>query len=84
MLKIYFVEADDYNMIMAVDKKGAAVDITPYGVEPTIDTAIKTDYSNIAGCERWNEILAVQGVDYDVYRFAEVQDVCKVTLIREV
>lgn len=84
MLKIYFVEADDYNMIMAVDMKGAAIDITPDGVEPTFDDAINADYSNIAGCERWNEIIAVQGVEYDVYNFADVQTECKTTLIREV
>ena len=84
MLKIYFVEADDYNMIMAVDKFGSGIDITPFGIEPTIATAIRTDYSNIQGCEHCYEAITAQGVDYDVYRFAEVQDVCKVTLIREV
>ena len=84
MLKIYFVETEDYNMIMAVDKFGTAIDITPYGIDPTIATAIRTDYSNIEGCEHCYEAITMQGVEYDVYKFADVQTECKTTLIREV
>mgnify|MGYP006928422143 CR=1 FL=1 len=67
MLKIYFVEAEDYNMVMAVDKFGTAIDITPYGIDPTIATAIRTDYTNIEGCKHCHEAIKVQGVEYDVY-----------------
>lgn len=84
MLKIYFVETNDYNMIIAVDKFGSAIDITPYGIDITIDTAIRTDYSNISGCEHCYEAIAVQGVDYEIYRFSEIQELWKTTLIREV
>lgn len=84
MLKIYFVETPDYNMIIAVDKFGTAIDITPYGIDITIAAAIRTDYSNIAGCEHCYEAIMEQGIDYDIYRFSEIQEVWKTTLIREV
>ena len=84
MLKIYFIETADYNMIMAVDNFGVAIDITPYGIDPTIATAIRTDYSNIAGCEHCYEAITAQGIEYDVYKFADVQETATATLIREV
>lgn len=69
---------------MAVDKFDTAIDITPYGINITIDTAIRTDYSNIAGCKHCREAIMLQGIDYEIYRFSEIQKVWKTTLIREV
>ncbi len=92
MLKIYLLETNAYDRIIAADADGRAIDITPSGEcptptgEPTAEYIKAMDCSNIENCEDIFDAISSMGIDYDIISLADIEedDENKLTLIKEV
>lgn len=71
-MKRIFVETNDYNLVLFVDKnnKAFAVPDGAFDSELTLEIAIKADYANYDGCETAEECRCAQGLG-DVFDYNE-------------
>jgi len=80
-MKRYFCETEDYNFIAYVDSNGKAAIIYDTAFNsgiPTLEAAMKEDYSGVYGCED-AEAVAHQTAKVEVFNWSELVDDCIVT-----
>lgn len=94
MLKIYLLETNAYDAVIAADAEGRAIDITEPGEyptptgEPTPEYIKAMDCSNIENCENiFDAISGIGiGVEFEIFSLADIEkeDENKLTFIKEV
>lgn len=92
MLKIYLLETNAYNRIIAADSAGRAIDITEPGEcptptgEPTAEYIKSMDCSNIENCEDIFDAIAAMGIEYNILSLVDIEkeDEYKLTFVKEV
>lgn len=92
MLKIYLLETNAYNSVIAADSEGRAIDITEPGEyptptgEPTAEYVKAMDCSNIENCENIFDAISCIGVEFEIFSLADIEkeNGNKLTFIKEV
>lgn len=81
-MKRFFVEAEDYNMVVMVDEngKGFVIDEIMFDEPLTLEVAKNADYSNLDGCNTAEECACSIGapdveqdvIDFNVNEYSKV------------
>ena len=84
-MKRFFVEAEDYNMVVMADEngKGFVIDETAFAEPLTLEVAKNADYSNFDGCETAEECAECIGtaeaelniIDFDADEYENVTEI---------